>query len=701
VWLWIAALVICSAAVRTALAKRHPAPWIFDDELIYWRLAVNFADTGSFFVRSVPGRLGFGPGYPLLIAPAALVFHDLAHAYAAAKAINSLLMSLAAVPAYLLAQRLVRPGLAVLAAGFAVALPSLEYTGTIMTENAFYPAFLVCAFAFVRMLEQPSPLRQVLALASIVPAFLIRAQAAVLVPALLMAVLILVLVDAYAEREGPSRRFLRRLDAFRVLWLTLGGAAVLLVAAQVSRGRSLSGVLGGYQYVTSSNYTASGVARWFIYQLGELDLYLGFVPFAAFIVVVTGALRRDEPSRPLKVFAAVSISMVIWITLAAAAYSSLLPKTNGGVGRIEERNAFYAAALFLIALLVWVERALPRHWPLAAVAAVLAAALPGTLPLDRLVNLNALSDTLAFIPLARAILRGTLSAPNLSLVVVIAALIGAAVFLLLPRRAALFVPLGILAYLLVWQTFVERQMHETSVGVLAGSVTVRREWIDDKVGRNGDVAAIWTGNANPISISENEFFNRSVKDVYSLNGAPLGQQMPEQPVSLDERTGHLLTAANGPLRVPYILTDASIEPAGQVVSSDPTMGMTLYHVGSPVTLRTHISGRYADGWAGPELAYTRYGCRGGRLVATLSRFPGLVQGPQTVTITSGGRELGSVILRHASAKRLAVPLRPAEGRCEATLTVSPTAAPANVFGTPDVRELGVHFDTLRYTPAHS
>jgi hypothetical protein len=284
---------------------------------------------------------------------------------------------------------------------------------------------------------------------------------------------------------------------------------------------------------------------------------------------------------------------------------------------------------------------------------------------------------------------------------VIGAVIGAAVFLLLPRRAALLAPIGILAYLLVWQTFVERQMHETSVGVLAGSVTVRREWIDDNVGRNGDVAAIWTGNANPISISENEFFNRSVRDVYSLNGTPLSQQMPEQSVSLDNGTGRLLTVSSAALRVPYVLTDASIEPAGQLVASDPGVGMMLYRVTGPVTLRTHISGRYADGWSGPELGYTRYGCRGGRLVGTLSRYPGLVQGPQTVTITSGGRELGSVILRRTEVARLAVRLPAAGGRCEATFKISPTASPASVFGTPDVRQLGVHFDALRYVPASS
>jgi hypothetical protein len=701
-WLWIAALVVCSAAVRTELARRHPAPWIFDDELIYWRLSVNFADTGRFFVRNVPGRLGYGPGYPVLIAPASLVFHELAHAYAAAKAMNSLFMSLAAVPAFLLARRLVGSGLAVLAAVFAVALPSLEYTGTIMTENAFYPAFLLCALAFARMLERPSPLRQLLALASIVPAFLIRAQAGVLVPALVTAVVILVLADAFAERERLSARpLLRRLDAFRVMWLALGAAAVILVAVQMSRGKSLGGVLGGYDYVTSSNYTIPGVTHWFVYQLGELDLYLGVVPFAALIVVCASALSPNERSRPLKVFAAVSVPLIIWITLSAAAYSSLLPSTNGGVGRIEERDAFYVAPLFLIALIVWAERGLPRRWPTAAVAATVAAALPGTLPLVQLVNLSALSDTLAFIPLARAVLRGTIPTANLSLVVVIGALIGAGVFLLLPRRMALLAPLSVLAYLIVWQTFVERQMRETSVGVLAQSVTVQRDWIDEHVGDRSHVVAIWTGNANRLSIPENEFFNRSVKNVYSLNGPPpLSQRMPEWPLSVDEGTGRLVIPPNAPLHTSYVLTDASIVPIGHIVASDQAAGMTLYRVADPVRLRARTSGRYADGWSGPALSYTRYGCRGGRIVASVSRLPGLVQGPQTVTITSGEEgAIGSVILRRPGPEKLTVPLRPAGGRCDVTLRVSPTAAPASVFGTPDARQLGVHVDAMRYIPA--
>ena len=53
-------------------------------------------------------------------------------------------MSLAAVPAYFLARRVLAAGLSLVAALLAVAVPSMLYTGTMMTENAFYPLFLAC-----------------------------------------------------------------------------------------------------------------------------------------------------------------------------------------------------------------------------------------------------------------------------------------------------------------------------------------------------------------------------------------------------------------------------------------------------------------------------------------------------------------------------------------------------------------------------
>ena len=71
-------------------------------------------------------------------------------------------MSLAAVPAYLLARRVVSGRLALLAAVLTVALPSMVYTGTVMTENVFYPLVLTLTLALVLVLERPTPWRYAL-----------------------------------------------------------------------------------------------------------------------------------------------------------------------------------------------------------------------------------------------------------------------------------------------------------------------------------------------------------------------------------------------------------------------------------------------------------------------------------------------------------------------------------------------------------
>ena len=69
-------------------------------------------------------------------------------AYAAAKAINAVVMSLAAVPAYFIARRVA--GDVARAASRPRSpwpIPSMVYTGTLMTENAFYPVFLAVALS--------------------------------------------------------------------------------------------------------------------------------------------------------------------------------------------------------------------------------------------------------------------------------------------------------------------------------------------------------------------------------------------------------------------------------------------------------------------------------------------------------------------------------------------------------------------------
>ena len=323
-------------------------PFIMVDELIYSELGRSLAAGDGFQVRGAPAS-GFSLVYPILISPAYALFDSLPEAYAAVKTINALLMSLTAIPVYLLARRLVAPPLSLVAALLAVALPSLAYTGTVMTENIFYPLFVTAALVFVLVLERPTPARQVGLLALVGVLFATRVQAVAFVPAIVAAPFLLALLG-----KLPLRSTLKR---FRLLYALLAGGALLVLIAQVARGRSLSDLLGAYSIVGERSYDPETVARFFLYHLAELDLYLGVIPFAAFLLL-TALARRSDPI--LAPFLAAGIALTVSVLLVVAAFASEF------ANRIQERNTFVVAPFFLIALVVWVDRGLPRpRWTVA------------------------------------------------------------------------------------------------------------------------------------------------------------------------------------------------------------------------------------------------------------------------------------------------------------------------------------------------
>ena len=69
-------------------------------------------------------------------------------------------MSTAAIPAYFIARRVAGQRWALFASALTVAIPPMLYTSVVMTENAFYPAFMLFVWALVAALERPTPLRQ-------------------------------------------------------------------------------------------------------------------------------------------------------------------------------------------------------------------------------------------------------------------------------------------------------------------------------------------------------------------------------------------------------------------------------------------------------------------------------------------------------------------------------------------------------------
>src|SRR3989440_725249 len=131
---------------------------------------------------------------PALVGPF-LNFGDLVLGYSLLKALQALVMSLTAVPVFLWARSLVRPGWALVAALLTLAVPGLAFSGFVMTEVAFYPIICLVAWAMARALERPPPARQAFAVAGILVAVATRLQAIVLVPVLLLAIVVKAALD--------------------------------------------------------------------------------------------------------------------------------------------------------------------------------------------------------------------------------------------------------------------------------------------------------------------------------------------------------------------------------------------------------------------------------------------------------------------------------------------------------------------------
>jgi hypothetical protein len=685
-WLWLAGIVVVSAAVRVALARRMVAPWVMIDELVYSELAKSFATHGQFLVRGVSER-GYGLVYPLLIVPAWRLFASIPDAYAAAKAINGVLMSLAAIPAYQLARRLLPARLSLLVAGLTVLVPSMLYTGMLMTENAFYPLFLAVALMLVTTLERPTRRRQLALLVLCGVAFETRAQAVALIPAVATAPLLLALF----ERRG----WWRSLRPFVTLYVTLAGAALAALLVTVARGESPLSLLGAYRVATSSTYTAGGILRFLLYHVAELDLYLGIVPFAALLAIWL-APRGATPA--VRAFAASSLALAVWLLAEVSAFAS-----QASVNKIMERNLFYLAPLALIALLgLASDGIVPRGRRPVLIAAGLAGVLPFFIPFTRFITTSALSDTFALLPWWWA-QDHLISLADVRFAALGVSAAAAATFVLLPRRYALVLPALVGAYFIATSFVVENGrhgIHKATIGSLwAGTHRRHADWISRVTGPGASVAVLWTGRTTAYPVWENEFFNRSLGTVYDLDGAPRPDPLPETPAS--RQPSGVLVDAGAAIRAQYVLTDGSVDLAGRVVARDP-LGVELYRVDGPIVVLAHVTGLYPnDTWSGRSVTYERVQCEAGRLSVLLISDPSLFTAEQVVVARERGIVVGRARIAPSGHKRLTVPLRPAEPgqRCVVRFDIARTAVPARVSrSSRDRRELGAHFLSFDYRP---
>lgn len=648
VWAWLAALVAVSSGIRILLARGMVAPWIMVDEIVYSELAKSFAATGHFSIRGASAGTSYGFVYPVLISPAYRLA-SLPDAYAAAKAINSVLMSLAAIPAYLLARRVLNQWLALAAAVLSVAIPSLVYTGTLMTENAFYPLFLCIALVLVLMLERPTTWNQLLVLALCALAYATRQQALTAFAGVLTAPLLL------------GRR---RLGRFRTLYLSAAALAVAALVVEGARGKSPISFLGAHQTAGHHHYAVVPVAKWLLWHVAELDLYLGVVPVIAFVLLVFEWRKLDARQRA---FMAGASALTAWLIVYAAGKA-----TYPGIARVEERNTFYVAPFFFIALLLWVQLGARRPHATTVAVALAAGLLVATLPYPRLLGPQTTSDTLGLVPWWKLHEQHDLGLHNVWLVATLCALGAAALFVLVPQRWALALPLLVLVYFAyVAQPVQNRTTLASRNARAAGIGAVPDDWLDRAVGRDANIALLWAGRTDQHVVWENAFFNRSVGPIYYLE-QPFPGGFASAPFSSPAVSERLL------------LSDGSLDFRGVKRASDSQIGVNLWQVSGTPQAVTNVTGLYpGSNWSGRVVVYQRQACTGGSLHVDVLSDPVLFPRPRTVTANGFGR----VVFPGARAG-ISVPLR----HCTARFVVSPTR-PAG----PGQQPLGIRFLTFAYS----
>ncbi|MEX0817399.1 MAG: hypothetical protein WD027_08125 [Gaiellales bacterium] len=698
VGLVLAGLVVAAMGVRVLLTRGSAAPWIMIDELIYSEFAKSIADGGGWMNREQPAP--FLSLYPALISPAWLA-GSMETTFGIAKAINAVLMTLGAVPVFFWARRLVPLPYALTAALLVLLLPAFVMTGLLMTENAFFPAFLLALFAIAVALERPTLLRQGAALGALALALGMRYQALVLLAILPSAIFIRAVLEVLARREAPHplRLFGRELLRFWPLLGALGAGAVGYGLLKLVQGQPLASGLSAYRGVAEVSYSAEAVLRWTLLNFGELMLVVAVAPFSALILLLFLSLGRKFPTSPAeRAFLAVAAPAVLWVVVQAGFFASYFAL------RIVERNMFHVAPLCFVALVLWLARGAPRPL-IATTAAVLAPlGLIAYLAVENPLGLFVLSDAFSLISVVE--LGEEVGGSWQWWVVGAGAALLAAAFVALPKRMLPLILAPAVAGGLLSMSVVTYQRLTLHSELVRGVPVVGDEvsWVDRALGRDARVGFLFTSSVDPQALWQTEFWNRSIGPVFNLGIREPGH-LPETFTSIDPGTGELvpfpgLPTAAGSADADYILTPRNHSVRGTIAAQRGPW--TVYLVDPPLRLAETTDGIGSDGWMGADASYTNFAETdgAGRVGVRLSRFAWLGEDvPGRIRIRIG--ELGLDSSGAASIQRVTDTktgvihsggeetflLDTPQSAFRVEIHIEPTFSPSD-FGFDDPRELG-------------
>jgi hypothetical protein len=569
----LAAIVLAGTIAYGALGSQLRGPSVFADELIYMDATRSVADGHRPVERDRP--YGRGLLYPVVAGPVFALAPNDRDGYIALKWLNAFLFSLTAMPAYLLARRVVGRRSSIAVAALSVAAPSALYSGMVLTESIAYVTGTLALLAIALALEQPTPRRQLAALGAVVLAALARPQHATLVLAFPLGLALRWLVTSPAAR--PDLRALRR------LWpaAAAAGAAVVVAVAAFASGR-LS--LKDYQDVWTS-YDVLAVLKWSWYTLADLTLYLAVVATVLAPAVCLELWHGGRRGRRADAaFLGLWLSATLVTVLVVAAFSS----ASFGFSRLHDRYLFYVVPLWLIVPAVWLERGLRASRAMLAAGAALAVAVLATLPTKLLVHDGSVQFDAVGTAIWSRIRDLDPARPGaLRLLLVLVGLGALGAILLTDRLGAPFrvaIPLCIAAVFvantaIVWKA----RIADADLRIFADAQPSTWSWVDRAVGSQASVTDVYVDSGPCLSRARDafrwtEFFNGSIAPVIRIGlPAPPGVVTDGKDGEIG-RDGIVRTDDGRELRPGYVVAPPDLEVAGTRVARGTLAALQLWKV---------------------------------------------------------------------------------------------------------------------------
>ncbi len=598
IFLWLAIVYVIQAWA-------HKTPWLFGDELELTQLSRAIADTGHAARRGEP--YSFTTLWTYVLAPAWLI-DNLHAAYATVKYLTVIVMTATVFPAYGIARLFVgrRPALFVAAAS--AAIPAVAYSSMIVEEPFAYFYSTLALFLILRALITPSRWWIGGAVLASLIAPLVRGELAMIPAVFLLAGAFLFWRSEYVSRWRKSWS-----ARDWVGFVTLVVGAAVMVSAVLGH-RSLE-----WNYTT--RLYKGRMLDLGLNAAGALTIGLGVLPVVAGLAVLWRT-PGEAARRELRIFRSVLLAAIISFGLYTAVKSTYVSISFGTY--TYERNLIYLAPLLFTGTALWLERR--RLHPIAlALSSAFVLVLLLTTPYEMGQDLSYNAPGLAILQQANRYLQLDPTGAKIGLL----ALLGFSIALLLaPRflgRGATWLVLAVAGAVVAWNLTAEISFASASNRAsdrFAENIRTPFTWVDDVT---GGAPTLYIGQQMSDQNGEwlLEFWNRSIKAVWSLDGTAQG---PGPFLTPDPR------ASDGALShdpgYPYVVEEQGIEVVGKTVATHLHRaggGLEPWHLvklDPPLRLRGSVIGVYSDGWMGSFSAYTRYSTatsRAGRIRVIVSR----------------------------------------------------------------------------------